>query len=297
MSKQKNTDPIVQIDVEAWVERAKDAPATYLQRQAAEITLNTIAMTSPLNEQLVLKGGVLMGIAYDSPRQTSDIDLSAALVVDDEIDKKIVEMLDESFPRAAAKLGYTELILRVHSVKKMPRPEKFQEMRFPALKIKVGYAERNTKQAKALLAGKAVNSMFEIDISFNEPMQYTQILSLTGGENLLAYDLADLMAEKLRAMLQQVKRNRARRQDVYDLHILISREKIDDALKAKVLDSFLIKSHSRDIDPKINSLDDPELKERSKKNWSTMALEIGDLPDFEETYETVRQFYRGLPWK
>lgn len=285
----------LQIDIPAWVNHAKADPVKHFQRQAAEITLNTIAMTSPLNEQLVLKGGVLMGLAYDSPRQTSDIDLSAVLAVDQEIDKKVVQMLDDSFLRVATSLGYTDVVLKTHSVKKKPTKTIFAEADFPALKLKVAYALRGTKEATAMKAGKPVNSMFEIDISFNEPMQQTQILSLDGGD-LLAYDITDLIAEKYRAMLQQVVRNRNRRQDVYDLYILINHDAIKTADRTKILESFLIKSRSRNIEPNINSLDCVELLERSQKNWNTMVLEIGNIPDFDEAFEVVRDYYRSLPW-
>lgn len=286
----------LKIDIPAWVERAKNDPVKHFQRQAAEITLNTIALTSPLNEQLVLKGGILMGLAYGSPRQTSDIDLSAALVAEPEIDKKIAKMLDESFPKVAASLGYTDVILRTHSVKKKPKPSFFAEASFPALKMKVAYAERGTKDADSMQAGKPINSMFEIDISFNEPMKQTQILSLDGGGDLLAYDMEGLIAEKYRAMLQQVVRNRSRRQDVYDLYILINHEEIKATDPSKLLESFITKCRSRDIEPDIKSLNSTELYERSAKDWHTMELEIGDLPDFDDAFEVVRDFYRSLPW-
>ena len=40
--------------------------------QTIEIVLNSIALITPLNVEMFLKGGILMGLAYDSPRQTSD---------------------------------------------------------------------------------------------------------------------------------------------------------------------------------------------------------------------------------
>lgn len=72
------SEHLLEIDVAAWVEKARADPVTYKQRQIVEITLNAIADTAPLNEKLYLKGGILMGLAYGSPRQTADIDLTAA---------------------------------------------------------------------------------------------------------------------------------------------------------------------------------------------------------------------------
>ncbi len=288
------SEPVIEIDVAGWVERAKANPVTYLQRQAAEITLNAIAMASPLNKKLVLKGGMLMGLVYNSPRQTTDIDLSAILTVEYGIDEKIYHIMDKAFPKAAAKLGYADLVLKTHSIKQQPK-KIFSTAKFPALKMKIGFAKRNSNQHKAMLARKATN-ILEVDISFNELLQQTQILELTGGQELLAYSLVDLIAEKYRAMLQQVERNRNRRQDVYDLKLLIDRDEIDEEIRKQILESFLIKSRSRHIEPARNSLISEEIKKRSAAEWDTMELEIGELPDFEESYQQVAKFYQSLPW-
>ena len=140
------SNDFIEIDVAGWVERAKADPASYGQRQAAEITLNAIAMTAPLNEKLVLKGGILMGLAYNSPRQTADIDLSAVLEAKENVDEVIRGLLDSAFPRAAAKLGYADLILQVHSVRRQPNHIEIEDAQFPALKLKVAFAQRGTRQ-------------------------------------------------------------------------------------------------------------------------------------------------------
>ena len=289
------SEPALEIDVAGWVERAKDDPVAYRQRQASEITLNAIAMTAPLNDKLYLKGGILMGLAYDSPRQTADIDLTADIAVSADVDSKIRALLDSAFPRAAAALGYTDLVVKTNSIRRQPRRDNFENAEFPALKLKVGYAVRGSRQEKALSEGKAAD-VVEIDISFNEPTKAIQVLSLTGGEELRAYSLVDLIAEKYRAMLQQVVRNRSRRQDVYDLHLLIDDDAIDGERRAQILDAFLEKSRSRHIEPNCNSLDDPEVKRRSGAEWDTLELEIGKIPDFEVCFTRVRDFYRNLPW-
>ncbi|MEJ2622018.1 MAG: nucleotidyl transferase AbiEii/AbiGii toxin family protein, partial [Candidatus Thiodiazotropha sp.] len=38
---------------------------------------------------------------------------------------------------------------------------------------------------------------------------------------MTAYSLTDLIAEKLRSVLQQIKRERQRRQDIFDLFLLL----------------------------------------------------------------------------
>jgi len=285
---------LLEIDVAGWVERAKPDPIAYLQRQAVEVTLNAIAMTVSLKDKLYLKGGILMGLAYDSPRQTGDIDLTTTLKAGPKVDKEITELLNNAFPRATAQLGYVNLIFKVHSAKRRPKGI-FEEAEFPALKIKIAFAERGTRQEKALKAGKATN-IIDVDISFNETLKYIQVLKLTGGQELQAYSLVDLMAEKYRAMLQQKERKRNRRQDVYDLNRLIEGGELSDEFHAQILDAFVEKCRSRHIKPTINSLDDPEIKERSNAEWGTTELEIGALPEFDKCYARVSTFYRELPW-
>lgn len=288
-------DPVLKIDVAGWVAKAKNDPIVYLQRQASEITLNAIAMTTGLSDRLYLKGGVLMGLAYGSPRQTADIDLTAAMKVEPDTDDVIVTLLNNALPGAAAKLGYTGLILKVHSVKRMPNKKIFEGANSPALKLKIAFASRGTKQEEALRDGKSPG-IIEVDISFNEILKHVQVLELTGGAELRAYSLADLMAEKYRAMLQQKERDRNRRQDVYDLSRLIAGNQFSDAMRRQVLDAFLEKSRSRGIEPTQNSLDDPEIKLRSGADWNSMKIEIGQLPEFEDCYRRVSEFYTGMPW-
>ena len=289
-------EPNLKIDVAKWVENAKADPVAYQQRQTVEIVLNAIAITTPLNAKMFLKGGILMGLAYDSPRQTTDIDMSTSFMVGSEIGDRIKTLLDSAFPRAAAALGYADLVLKTHSVKKMPKKTIFEKAYFPALKLKIAYAKRGTRQEKALREGKSPR-VIDLDISFNESLQQIQVLELTGGQELQAYGLVDLIAEKYRAMLQQVLRRRNRRQDVYDLDLLIRTHEFDDILRAQILDVFIAKCRSRHIEPTRSSLDDPEVKRRSRAEWQTMELELGEVPNFESCFARVSEFYQNLPWK
>ena len=56
-----------------------------------------------------------MGLAYHSPRQTMDIDLTAALAPRNDSDERVRKLLDDKFPHAATALGYADLIVKTHS--------------------------------------------------------------------------------------------------------------------------------------------------------------------------------------
>lgn len=287
-------DPIEHrgIDVAEWVERMRTDPVAHRQRQATELILNAVAMSS-LNSKLYLKGGVLMGLAYDSPRQTTDIDLTATFDLVESTLDEVREALNKAIARARVQLGYDLLLAQVQKVVRHPRNK--PDAQFPALQITVGYTERGSAQEKRLAEGLAASTI-TIDVSFNEETHGLQILELTGGQSLRAYSLIDLVAEKYRAMLQQVTRNRARRQDAYDLHRLISTGALEGVDGDALLAALRAKCRSREIEPTLDSLDDPEVRERAAREWDTMGLELGEVPPFAECYAAARAFYQELPW-
>lgn len=95
--------------------------------------------------------------------------------------------------------------------------------------------------------------------------------------------------------MQQESRNRHRRQDIYDIAMLLQRFPFDDEEKAQILQTLRIKCKARGIRPDPSSLND-EVKRRAGKEWQTLKLEISDLPEFEDCFARVSQFYRALPW-
>ena len=124
-----------------------------------------------------------------------------------------------------------------------------------------------------------------------------QELNLGGaGVAVRAFTVHELVAEKFRALLQQPIRKRNRRQDVYDIAFLIGEHDFGDADKTAILTTLIEKCRSRGIKAKPDSMDDPEIKQRAQADWNTLALEIGDLPPFEERFALMRALYVSLPW-
>ena len=284
------------VDITQWVEKARHETHKYLERQVTEILLTTIGMVSPLGEKIFLKGGTLMGIVYDSPRQTADLDFTTTLQPEIGIDQVIRGTLDQAFPQAAARLGYPDLICRIQTIEPKPHPVKFPEYDFPALKIKIAYARRGSAQEEKLVQG-ICPQVINADISFNEPVDAIQVVRLgSNGETIHVYSLIDLIAEKLRALLQQEHRNRYRRQDVYDLALLVNAFPLDDDEKIRLLAAFREKCRSRDIEPTSSSLANPELIRRARREWHTLELELEEVPDFDTCLQEVERFYRELPW-
>ena len=288
-------NPLV-VNIAEWVERAKSDPVAYLERQATEVFLAALAMTKPWCHQVFLKGGILMGVVYGSPRQTGDIDFTTIADPQPGIAEDLAAALDANFPRAAAELGYPTLLCRAQSFKYFPKGEEFPKNDGPAVKMGIGYALRGSPQEKHLKAGRAPKKL-TIDISFKEPVSAIQIIhDAISQKAFRAYSLHDLMAEKIRALLQQEKRNRYRRQDIYDLDILLAKFPFDEEEKVCLLAVLRDKCQARGIEPARDSLAQPEIVQRAKEDWHTLEVEIGDIPKFDECFERVNAFYVSLPW-
>jgi predicted nucleotidyltransferase component of viral defense system len=288
-------DPQI-VDIKSWVARARRDKPAYLERQAIEIVLSAIGAMPGYGSHIFLKGGILMAVVYKSPRGTVDLDFSTDLRPTADLPDQLRKNLDLTLPRLAAQLGYPDLVLRVQTIKEQPRA--FGEgASFPALEVKIAYARRDTPGERRFLEGKAAN-VIALDVSFNEPVQSTQFLRLSiAGPTIAAYALTDLIAEKLRALLQQVTRNRYRRQDVYDIAHLIERFPLNDEERRSILESFILKCKARDIVPSIESISDPEVVTHARSEWETIKQELGTLPDFESCFAKVDALYRSLPWR
>ncbi len=278
-----------------WVDAADPSQGQQEFREAVHTILVAIANDSQLRTSMVIKGGILLAIRYQSNRYTKDIDFSTDEMLDTVDPDKLVEKLNDSFIQTAEGLEY-ELDCRVQSCKVIPANQ--PDASFPSVKLTIGYAYKGEKKHTRLMAGQS-SSTISIDYSLNELMPNLEILEVGEEKSIRAYAFTDMITEKLRSILQQVVRNRTRRQDIFDLVLLLEKyPDIDDDEKQRILNSLIEKCKSRGITPLIDSLDDQNIRERSQKDYHTLADEIeGDLPDFDETYDAVNKFYKTLPWK
>jgi hypothetical protein len=286
---------IVDVDVRAWVDAARINPTQHRDRQVAEIVLAAIGLAPSLKGTLILKGGAVMALAFNSIRQTGDIDFSSTMEPHG-LAENIAAELDPLFARVAIKLGYLDLICRVQTIKKLPKPLNFEDHNFPALLVRIGSAKRGTKEEQKLVGGIAPR-VLDLEISFRDQVYSYQELNLIGaGVAVRAFTMHELIAEKMRALLQQPIRKRNRRQDVYDIAYLIDDRDFSGADKAAILTTLIEKCRSRGIEAKQDSMNDPEIKRRAAADWDTLTLEVSDLPPFEERFTLMRDLYVSLPW-
>lgn len=300
MSDPSSSPGSVTLDLGRWIGLAGSDKVDRRRRQVAEITLHAIALESRLGKNLVLKGGSLLAIAYGSPRFTSDLDFTARQFSID-APELLRSLLDPALVRASAALGYADLRCRVQTVKLKPRPEMFAEAYAPALKVTIGSVSGGSNERRSLEARMA-SDVLELDISYREPLLSIEEVPLLGRveaattpHTLLVYSLAEVVAEKLRAYLQQTGRDRGRRQDVYDLAYLI-KEYEADLDRGAVLAALRTKAHARGIEPDPTMIDDPDRIVRARRDWHTLKAEVGHIPEFETCLAVMRAFYLSLPW-
>jgi len=284
---------IESFEVTEWVNESLDSNDREF-REAVHTILAAVVADPVLKANMVIKGGILLAIRYQSGRFTKDIDFSTIKSLNEINPDSVASALENSLAQIGEELGY-DLDCRVQSCK--VQPKNYENASFPSIKIVIGYAYKGTGKHDRLLALRSPTTI-SIDYSLNERIPNFESLELGLGDELFAYSLSDLIAEKLRSLLQQIVRNRARRQDVFDLFVLLEKFPDLDAMeKGRILQSLKEKSKSRGIDAQKKSLDDPEIRRRSRMDYETLADELeGELPEFEHSYDTVNAFYKSLPW-
>lgn len=292
------------IGIADWIGKAAANPVEHHRRQAVEVLVQAISNTAEMRDILYLKGGALMNIVYGSPRATADVDFTTSAPRSD-LEGRIAALFDREMRLSAIDLGYTGLIFRVQGTEMRPPDEEFP---WPTLRVKIGFASKGTPQEERLATGQAAN-VLRIDISFNEAVYDWQRIEIQTGEpdpygagdaqtaTILAYSIYELIAEKLRAIVQQKIRNRYRRQDIFDIARLVSSHAFTEAEVARIYGIFLPKCRSRGIEPTRDMIDDPELHARSRERYGELRLDAGGAPlEFEADFQAVADLYRSMPW-
>lgn len=278
-------------DIKEWVNQNSDYLAF---RQAVHIILTAIAGTAYLQANMIMKGGILLALSYSSSRFTKDIDFSTSTKRPDFNLDDFRHQLEDSLVNSVESLSYG-LDCRVQRCTQNPKSE---DATFPTIQVSIGYAVKGAPAHKRLLAGTATD-VIQIDYSLNEPVEDTEIFELEDGNVIHTYSLVEMVAEKFRALLQQEQRKRFRRQDVYDLHYVLSNHHYHDDphTKSRILERTIEKCRIRDLTVDQESMSNPEIRRRSQADYNKLETEIeGDLPPFDEIYDLVATFYRSLPW-
>lgn len=280
------------IKIQDWINQSAERVPF---RQAVHTILVAITRSETLKANMIMKGGILLALGYESTRYTKDIDFSTAKTLKEFDLETFIQELKGALVDAVESLDYG-LDCQIQSYKQKPPKS---DATFPTIEISVGYAYKHDRNAHRRLLNKNSSNIVEIDYSLNEPSKGIEIFEVEEGKQIQIYSFTELVAEKFRAILQQVVRNRRRRQDVYDLHFLLAHypQAGDTTIKAKILDSLIEKSKSRGLAVNKESLSAPEVVKLSREEYHLLASEINEpLPDFDTIYADINDYYESLPW-
>lgn len=287
------TDALQALDLPAWVASAPDRQRHF--REAVHIILTAIGTSTALRSTMIMKGGMLMAIRYDSTRFTKDADFSTQARFAKGDDEAMLKELDQQITLVNERLPYDTMCRRQRTEMSPVPPE---ENDFPGMKLSIGYAPRSEKrQLDKLLNGQSPN-VVEIDHSYNEAVFDVEVLRLSDGDSICAYSFTNLIAEKLRSLLQQPVRRRNREQDVYDLHLLIGMgHPLSDEERHHLVKLITDSCTSRNIAVDAFALRNPEVKAMAEKGYANLQPTIeGQLSPFNEAYAMVQDFFEALPW-
>lgn len=233
-------------DVPRWSREYKTTTSEANIRFMEYVVLNCIGSNVITERSMVLKGGNALRFAFQSPRSTKDLDFTlTGDEIPDDADR-IRILLDDA-------LRFAERRFRVkakcQSVKRNPlRKPGFTR---PTYSIRVAYQFETDRYFHNFEERDNTPTVIPIEISFNDLVCETRIW--TGVNSVRVSSLEDILAEKLRSLLQQKTRNRNRYQDVYDIARYVRQSDID---RSKIGRFLLEKSRVREIEVRKACFDD-----------------------------------------
>lgn len=286
------SESIQRLDIPTWVSQAPANQKGF--REAVHIILTAIGTSTALRTKMVMKGGMLMALRYESSRFTKDADFSTTATYTKAGEEEFLAELEARLALVISESAY-DTTCQIQSSELKPAGA---DKTFPTLAVKIGHAPKSNPRAVQRLMNKQSPNVVSLEYSYNEAVLDAEVLKLADGDEIQVYSLINLIAEKYRALLQQPLRNRYRYQDVYDLFLLL--KEVTDwtgAERASLHECIVASSRSREIEPHVNSMSNPEVRDRAAKGYQELQAEIdGPLPDFDKTYAAVQAFYEGLPW-
>lgn len=256
--------------------------------------LDAISQTAPLREALVLKGGNALDFIWVPNRSTTDLDFTAS-------DESMIqffshERLRDLFQRALDRLESTRSFIgRVHSVRQFPPGD---HRTFASLEVRIGFA-LSTEPALVtrIRSGRPSTSIVRVEISLNDVVsEALDVAVANSNATIRVCSLEDVIAEKLRSLLQQPIRNRYRKQDVLDIAaVLLSGHPLD---RQKVATYLLEKASSRAIIPTKSAFLAPDVRARARTDYDTLQSTVRkQFIPFSEAWELVMHLVQelGLP--
>lgn len=249
-----------------------------LDERARLAALDAVSRSKELFGNYVLKGGLALRYAHGSPRKSDDLDFDAIAdherARSEENEHELVRFchrLDAALEEVRGKHGFTRMVVQ---------------------------RKRLSDEIPTILAelGHSVDGKVTPPLRHSVPMQVTLcevvcevVVREVEGIKIRVPTLEDILAEKIKAMAQQVQRRNARSSDVFDIWYFaqerrqpLDHQKLSEHLAAKV----------RPLNLKVSaeSFKNQILRAFSGSEYADLAADLPrdfDLPPFEDAYEAV----------
>lgn len=260
------------------------------KRFAQFAVLSSISSVIGLRDLLIFKGGNALDFYWNPNRSTIDLDFSTHHDPRDHDQwfNQLRMQFDLGLQQADGLYGVRATI---QSWKQYPRES---EVGFAAISGTVGYALPDEQALwQRMRLGRPSNQVIPVDISINDPIcAYTE-LPLTSGRHIQVAVLEDIVAEKLRALLQQPIRNRYRGQDVLDLAVVLQSNQALDVLRVR--EYLIAKSAARGIAPTNGAFRNEEVRRRAQHGYQSLegTSRITFVP-FSAAFEAILSLVESL---
>ena len=282
--------PLKASEIESWAKRHGATVTEARRRFVQYVALECIARSPSLHDRLAFKGGNALRFVYGNPRSTIDLDFTAVLGLPDEEDV-LRSMLNAALLKEGKAFG---IKVKCQRVNRKPRKK---QATLPTYDISLGFQFPDDRYYADFDEPKRiVATIIEIEISFNDLVCETIDQQLSPGSlaRLKVCTLEDILAEKLRAMLQQVTRNRNRPQDVFDIAQMVRKHRA--TLRLELIASYLLeKSKARGISASRAAFHNDEVRTRAAEGYEALlaATQLQHLP-FAEAWSEVMDFIAQL---
>ncbi len=251
--------------------------------------LNVMYSIEEIKNNFVFKGGTALKKCYfENYRFSEDLDftlLDKNFVVDKNFINKIIKKTTE----------ISDIKFNFYKQKIQKSDEEGQ-----GYEMKIKYWGSNHKPNQKPLPASRWQTFIKLDISYSEKLitepkiknifhEYSDKELITS--NVTVYSINEIIAEKMRTLIQ---RNRPR--DIYDIANL---SKQVDKNQYSLLKTLLYqKAEDKNIEIKgVSDFVNDKKARSNKRAWHSSLgnhLPIGELPDFDNTYENVIQFIQKI---
>jgi predicted nucleotidyltransferase component of viral defense system len=239
-----------------------------------------------LSSILVFKGGNALDFVWRPNRSTKDLDFSSleASLTEESLRTLLTGGLDGVSRQ-------TGVLLRTQAIKRKPPGEDKTRATWA---VNIGYAlPDDTALRLRLETVQGSPQIVPVEISINEEVCGYEDVDFGSHQPLRVSTLEDIVAEKLRALLQQVTRKRDRRQDLLDIAVLL---RSDASLNLKLVAEYLLrKGQAREIVVSKAAFHNPEVRSRAHSDYSALETTTRRLfVPFEEAWTLIEDLIQRL---